>query len=58
MQFDTFFSILGMLVGACFGLLIGGAASLILMIDPMAGAVAGMLAGTSLGALFGMITEG
>ncbi|HEV7254549.1 MAG TPA: hypothetical protein VGN97_15815 [Mesorhizobium sp.] len=58
MQFDTFFLILGMLAGACFGLLIGGAGSLILMIDPVAGAVAGMLAGTSLGALFGMTTEG
>jgi hypothetical protein len=58
MQFDAFFSILGMLVGACFGALIGGAGSLVMMVDPATGALAGMLAGTSLGALFGMIGEG
>lgn len=55
MHFDTFFSILGMLLGACFGALIGGAGSLVMMVDPAAGALAGMLAGTSLGALFGVM---
>ncbi len=57
MRVDAFLLFTGVLTGACFGSLLGGGGSILVMLDPATGMLAGLVAGSGLGAFLGVSVE-